>query len=243
MTNKWSKVDQENHLEVITDLLKYINKDSDQFILKGGTGLLYAYGLDRFSEDIDLDARSKKNVLNVLENYSNFKKYNINITKDTNTVKRVMLNYGSEKHKLKIETSYRRKNFIDDKTINDIDGVKVYTINSLFSQKLTAMNSRSQIRDVYDVGFIYKNYKEQLSNESIYQLVNSLDYKGIEYMDYLLTTQDDPLIDRDELEMNFLFMYEDLQLEDDNLNSNHEQRINKKERQIINHFFNNGIER
>ncbi|MFA1821927.1 nucleotidyl transferase AbiEii/AbiGii toxin family protein [Virgibacillus oceani] len=50
-------------------MLQYINKDSDQFVLKGGTGLLVGYGLDRFSKDVVLDARSKKNALSVLENF------------------------------------------------------------------------------------------------------------------------------------------------------------------------------
>lgn len=35
--------------------LLLLNKRTDQFILKGGTALARCYGLDRFSEDIDLD--------------------------------------------------------------------------------------------------------------------------------------------------------------------------------------------
>ncbi|WP_164821354.1 nucleotidyl transferase AbiEii/AbiGii toxin family protein [Paenibacillus koleovorans] len=39
-------------------ILSKINQsiNSDNFVLKGGTGLLFCHGLDRFSEDIDLDA-------------------------------------------------------------------------------------------------------------------------------------------------------------------------------------------
>ena len=37
---------------------KILNKIGDNFVLKGGTALLLYYGLDRFSEDIDLDAFS-----------------------------------------------------------------------------------------------------------------------------------------------------------------------------------------
>ena len=47
----------ENHLhkKVIIDFLNYLNSQTDQFILKGGTALMLCYGLNRFSEDIDLD--------------------------------------------------------------------------------------------------------------------------------------------------------------------------------------------
>ena len=45
---------QARHIEIMRDFLTELNKETDAFILKGGTGLLLAYGLNRFSEDIDL---------------------------------------------------------------------------------------------------------------------------------------------------------------------------------------------
>ncbi|MFA1821926.1 hypothetical protein ACDX78_17375 [Virgibacillus oceani] len=66
--------------------------------------------------------------------------------------------------------------------------------------------------------FIYKNYKEHLSDQSLTLLVDSLEHKGIEYMDYLLTTQGDSLIDKDVLET-----YDDLGLEDDNIDSDRQE--------------------
>lgn len=43
------------HEKVMVSYLLLLNKRTDQFILKGGTALARCYGLDRFSEDIDLD--------------------------------------------------------------------------------------------------------------------------------------------------------------------------------------------
>ena len=40
------------HIEIMRNFLTELNKETDTFILKGGTSLLLAYGLDRFSEDI-----------------------------------------------------------------------------------------------------------------------------------------------------------------------------------------------
>ena len=45
---------QQDHKEVIHQFLKQMNTVSSSFILKGGTALMECYGLDRFSEDIDI---------------------------------------------------------------------------------------------------------------------------------------------------------------------------------------------
>ena len=47
------------HFEIIKDFLLYLNRVSKDYILKGGTSLMTCYGLDRFSEDIDLDGFNK----------------------------------------------------------------------------------------------------------------------------------------------------------------------------------------
>ena len=50
---------QTNHGNFIEAFLLFLNKQTDQFVLKGGTALSLCYGLDRFSEDIDLDGRKQ----------------------------------------------------------------------------------------------------------------------------------------------------------------------------------------
>lgn len=54
-----TKINQENqsHGFVIQRMLHGINSSQgNPFVLKGGTALMECYGLDRFSEDIDLDS-------------------------------------------------------------------------------------------------------------------------------------------------------------------------------------------
>jgi predicted nucleotidyltransferase component of viral defense system len=53
----YSSAEREQHRAVIASCLKSFNSASSDFIPKGGTALLACYGLDRFSEDIDLDAQ------------------------------------------------------------------------------------------------------------------------------------------------------------------------------------------
>lgn len=55
------------HGKTIYSFLEYLNKRSDNFILKGGTALLTCYELDRFSEDIDLDGKRMEERKKLLE--------------------------------------------------------------------------------------------------------------------------------------------------------------------------------
>ena len=70
---------RELHKTVITNFLAFLNKSSDQFVLKGGTSLMMCYGLNRFSEDIDLDANHKFQFFKI----QNQKSYTIFINKFT----------------------------------------------------------------------------------------------------------------------------------------------------------------
>jgi predicted nucleotidyltransferase component of viral defense system len=203
------------HGEVIKDFLLYLNTKSNKFVLKGGTSLMMCYNLTRFSEDIDLDGSDKNTFFSIIDCFVNdfSQKYNgINYrrAKDTDTVKRVFIHYGGDKP-LKVEVSYRKKT-ID---INDcciLNGILVYNIDAIMFMKLNAFNSRDKIRDLYDVTFIYLNYKQNLSHQSIMSLRNSLEYRGIEQFDYLVNNQSDNLINNNELSENFLTMYYDLGL-------------------------------
>lgn len=199
--------------KVMYDILLYINKyDKHTTILKGGTSLMFCYGLDRFSEDIDLDS-TNKNLGKIIKEYCNSKNYGFNIKKDTDTVKRYMVEF-IDNEKIKIEISYRNKNLSTESHTN-INGIDVYTVDRLMGMKINAYNSRDKIRDLYDIVFLMKNYKEYIPELLIEQLRNSFEYKGLEQFDYLIKTQDDLLIDKDKLAENLLELYDDLGLIDD----------------------------
>lgn len=86
-----------NQLKRIEIMKKILNEIDDTYILKGGNALFLYYGLDRFSEDIDLD--SKTNNLNVLKNLKKIvqeENWKINIKKDTETTFRIMIDYNDE---------------------------------------------------------------------------------------------------------------------------------------------------
>lgn len=213
---------KEPHEKVIKQFLRELNEKSDAYILKGGTALKQCYGLDRFSEDIDLDAARKGSLKETLDKFCDKNGFSYTIKKDTDTVKRYMLDYRKEK-KLKIEVSYRRKN-IPEKDCVTINGIKVYDMDNLTLMKANAYMGRDKIRDLYDLTYICDTYFDKLSDATKSVLRNAVEYKGIEQFDYIVSTQQDELINTNKLAEKFLKMYERLDL-----------LVSKKEHELINH--------
>ena len=201
---------QKKHGEVIKDFLGHLNNQTNQYVLKGGTALAQCYGLDRFSEDIDLDA-TQRNLEPVIEQFCESNGYTFNIKKDTPTAQRFSIHYDSNHKHLTIDASYRNK-VISPDVIKNINGITVYDINTLYVQKCAAYAGRDKIRDLYDVTFITNNYYDQLTSGSKTIAQNTLAEKDVEQFDYLILTQDDPLIDKDKLETDFLTMWDKLGL-------------------------------
>jgi predicted nucleotidyltransferase component of viral defense system len=203
------------HGQIMGDFLLFINSHSNKFVLKGGTSLMMCYNLTRFSEDIDLDSTDKSGFFKIVnafvgtfsEKYPGISYRN---AKDTDTVKRVMIHYGGKKP-LKVEVSYRKRT-INPNECCIINGILVYNIESIFVLKIGALSGRDKIRDLYDVTFIYTNYKNNLSMQSIALLRSIIQFKGLEQFDFLIKDQSDELIDNNELAESFLNMYFDLGL-------------------------------
>lgn len=203
------------HKQIITDFLLFLNSKTNRFVLKGGTSLMMCYNLTRFSEDIDLDSTDtqffKYIDLFVRAASQRYQGITYRKAKDTATVKRAFIHYGGSKP-LKIEVSYRKKS-INSSEFCIINGITVYTITNIMLMKISAFQGRDKIRDLFDVVFIYLNYKNYLTSEILCLLRNAVEYKGLEQFDYLIKGQSDPLIDNDTLADGFLTMYYDLGLQ------------------------------
>lgn len=215
------------HKKTMSEFLGYINRDSDSFVLKGGTALLFCYGLDRFSEDIDLDGKHK-NLVGLVKKFCEEYGYGYRVAKQTDTVQRCMIDYGGNGKPLKIEASFRRREIKPEETLI-INGIKVYSLDALCSMKVNAYAGRDRLRDLYDAVFIHNNYFEQLSPQVIFSLSNVIEHKGIEQFDYLVRTQGDDLIDSEQLAEEFLKMYSSLGL----LMDDHERELLAKSKSTI----------
>ena len=215
---------QTRHAEIISHFLSHLNGITDKFVLKGGTALMTCYGLDRFSEDVDLDGIDE-GIETIVEEFCKNRGFTFRIAKDTETVKRYMINYGNSGKPLKVETSFRKKTIPMDEVVK-IGGIAVYNISSLCVMKANAYAGRDRIRDLYDLVFICNKYWDELSDQIKSVVRNAVEFKGIEQFDYLMKEQQDELIDKNKLADGFLEMYDNIGL-----------LYNERERQIITEAF------
>ena len=182
------KDSQVERLEIYDKVLKKID---NRFILKGGTALLLYYGLDRFSEDIDLDSVvDNMNISNQINNGN--KEWKINIRKDIDTVFRVMIDYGAKNEKedypLKLEISSRNKNLLKQKKLEyvNIEGVNVYKLEEILKMKVIAFSDRDKIRDFYDLAFYLEKNPEKFSDDMLDTFKIKMDYKDLDDLACLL---------------------------------------------------------
>lgn len=195
-------MDKNKHLKLINDLLKYINENANDFILKGGTALMCCYGLDRFSADIDLDGKRKLET--IIKNFCKSNNLEYNIKKDTEFVERFMIHYD-QNESLKVEISHRKFDLYQKQSVV-VNSINTYSIQDLFSFKIDCLNQRTKIRDFYDVCFIYNNYKTALKHDDIYRLEDFLNKNEENYYEYLINTQNDEYIDKNKFENYYIKM-------------------------------------
>lgn len=157
------------HERLMRSVLKGI--DDTPLVLKGGTALLLAYGLDRFSEDLDFDAPHKLNLESRIRRSVPFgiTLDSIDPLKDTATVTRYRVQYHSEygKRRLKLEISYRTPPQQSD--VRFVCGFRVASLPRIIDQKLKAAHDgddpRSKVRDLYDLDFAARRWPAAFTDE------------------------------------------------------------------------------
>lgn len=200
--------ERQQHKRVMQDFLHYLNEQrkDGQYVLKGGTSLMLCYGLNRFSEDIDLDQIGEGgNIIPVIERFCQTHGYDFRIAKNTPVVQRCMVHYSQDRDDilLKIEVSRRAKE-IDPDSYKFVDGVCVYNIDTLALLKNNAFQQRTQLRDLFDACFICNNYFNELQNNTKTAIRSALSYRGLDYADWIIQTQSDPLVDPEQLATSVL---------------------------------------
>ena len=192
-------------------LLQYLNRHSSNYVLKGGTGLMFGYGLNRFSEDIDLDGTDYDTAKKIVDLFCKKNGFEYGIKKDTGFVQRFMIRYPDCVKPLKMEISFRSPAIPSNSTIMK-DGIRIYNINFMAFSKANAYRDRDKLRDLFDLCFICNNFYAQLDESTKWNLADSFARKGFDHLDYLLSQQHDPLIDEDKLVESFLLTFHKLGL-------------------------------
>lgn len=176
-------------------------------VLKGGTSLMFCYGLNRFNEDLDFDSLSSRfDLARHVKRFCDETGFEWYEKKNTESVFRCTIHYGGHKP-LKIEVSHRRNN-IDPSELENINGILTYRIEPLSMMKVNAYMAHDRIRDLFDVCFIINEYWNDLSAPAQNLFRYALAQKGLEQFDVVIAEQNDDLIGPDELAANFLKAYE-----------------------------------
>jgi len=168
-----------------------LNKKND-LLLKGGTALLFCYGLNRFSTDFDYDGMKQKiDLQKCIEDV--FKNNNLNLTdlilkKDTDTVKRYMLHYKEAvDDPIKLEISFRNIDYFKNNNYaENINNLYTYPILILSRMKIDTFLTRTKARDVFDTAFLLQNYAKTFDEERIIKCYNKLNDLGLNYFENLI---------------------------------------------------------
>lgn len=152
----------EAHERLMRSILKGIG--DTPLVLKGGTALLLAYDLSRFSEDLDFDAPHKLNLESRIQRSvpMGITLDDVAALKDTGTVTRYRAKYHTEHgpRSLKLEVSYRTPT--PDSEVRSVHGIRVASLPRIIDQKLKAAHDghdpRAKVRDLYDLDFAARRW-------------------------------------------------------------------------------------
>jgi predicted nucleotidyltransferase component of viral defense system len=159
--------DDEQHRKLMLSIVKGLS--DTPMVLKGGTALYLRYGLTRHSEDLDFDSRLPLNLRARVTSAANNSDIIVNrfdTLKDTGVTQRYRVSYSfyltpDVTHTLKIETKFR--DIPNEKDVDVSKGFRVYKLNKLIDQKMTAFENRTKARDLYDVTFLAGRYGSEFS--------------------------------------------------------------------------------
>lgn len=167
-------------------------------VLKGGTALLLAHGLDRYSEDLDFDSTAPINLDAKLKRAAvkaGVAIVDVRQKKNTETTKRYMVDFTG-KHgssSIKIETSLRSDS-IDQSNVLTVDGMRVYNAATIIGHKLGCTESRSKVRDLYDLDYLARTHANDFTKDQAKALATFTANPDSIYSRYAADHQGDPLL-------------------------------------------------
>ena len=95
----------------------------------------------------------------------------LNKAKDTDTAQKFKIHYydpktnGNTDEFPRVETSFRITP--DPASVETVNGIRTYNVDTLFGQKLDAMTGRTRPRDLVDLVFLARVHGEQISGQQL----------------------------------------------------------------------------
>ena len=154
--------------------LFHLYKETNNFIFKGGTALYKLYHLPRFSEDLDFslaenvkDESLMETIKKVVNKIEGFSIKDIKELQDSILIKISCNGVITKYNTLRIDISLKNKILIDYDVKNYIPdyidippfSLKVLKPEEIISEKIHALLNRKKARDLYDLFFLFKQFK------------------------------------------------------------------------------------
>ena len=166
---------------MMKDVLKALS--SKEIIFKGGSALMFGYGLDRFSEDLDFDSHYKITSSSLINMLQSLNCKDIHIKKDTDTTKRIMAVFDDVS--IKIEVSLRNNAEFQGKNL--MGNISIYSLDALANMKMDAFENRTTARDIFDLGFIVYHKQDELSSKTKNRFLDK--FGKVDFVDLLLSSE------------------------------------------------------
>lgn len=150
-----------------------------------------AYGLPRFSVDLDFDGRRPgidlTRAIRTGTAAASLSVEALSTKKNTDTTPRHMLHYSQQAGTpLKIEVSYRQGQQIDEDDVVQIDGVRTYCIDTLAGLKIDALVNRVKARYIFDTGFLLHRYPDVISDHDLLRIDQLIDSIGLDDLEDIM---------------------------------------------------------
>lgn len=156
-------IDVNKHRFYLVQLLKEVYADRELAVslgFKGGTALMFFYGLPRFSVDLDFDLLKPESEEKVFDKLRGLIKKYGEVWDEANKFYSLLLvlDYGLNERKMKIEVS--KRSYGSSYEVKNLLGinVQVMQVQDMFANKLCALLDRQTItnRDIFDIWFLMK---------------------------------------------------------------------------------------
>lgn len=172
-------------LDIIKDIVTFVNSKSQAFALKGGTAMVLCYGADIITDDINFDVVDRgADFERIISNYCIIKGYSFE-TEHFVLTNRYSLTYDDADEPIMIEISNRRAHAFDRDFIAPINGVLTYKISMLLNFAVLSYCARQRDSDLFMIVYICEHHWGNIDNRTRALTAEALSYNGHKPFDTL----------------------------------------------------------
>jgi len=198
---------------LLYDIAKTVS--NEDLVLKGGTSLLFGYGLNRYSTDLDFNTTKNINHINSIVEILKNKRIHYSTIHDRKEGSRVitdiLFKYRQKKDKLKIDIDYSGKYMNDELNITCNNGIYMFSANILCRMKYEAFLNRKKARDIFDIGYLLQHFPQYFNENMIKKIEQRINELGIDMIKIIYMKDDvlknlpvDEIVDKTILSVNML---------------------------------------